>query len=285
MSDIMVSICCTAFNHEKYIAEAVESFLMQQIRFKVEILIHDDASTDSTADIIRHYERLHPEMIKPIYQSENQYSKGIKVGKFNRERSIGKYIALCEGDDYWVDPLKLQKQVDYLEAHPECTMCVHGAYKVDQYNNRLKRSVRPHRGDKDFYADEVIRGGGGLFPTNSIVYRQALGHNRPLFMQLSPVGDYPLAIYMALQGYIFYMDEMMSAYRVGASGSWTNRMIHDEKKATVYYTRMEQMMDELNNYTKGSYESSIAWVKRQIYLKKNFPQVTRLLKIIRNRIG
>lgn len=285
MSDIMVSICCTAFNHEKYIAKAIESFLMQQTPFNVEILIHDDASTDQTADIIRHYEQLHPEIIKPVYQSENQYSKGIRVGKFNRERAIGKYIALCEGDDYWIDPLKLQKQVNYLEEHPECNMCAHGAYKVNQDNAKLKRSIRPHKGNKNFNADEVIKGGGGLFSTNSIVYRNDIRYNRPLFMQISPVGDYPLAIYMALKGYVFYMDEMMSAYRVGISGSWTNSMIYDTKKATLYYTRMEQMMDELNNYTGGSYNSSIAWVKRQIYLKKNFPQVTRVLKIIRNRIG
>ena len=96
----MVSISCTTYNHEDYIADALESFLMQKIKFKYEILIHDDASTDRTAEIIKDYEKKYPEIIKPIYQTYNQYSKGIKVGKFNRERAKGKYIAICEGDDF-----------------------------------------------------------------------------------------------------------------------------------------------------------------------------------------
>ena len=108
MNDILVSICCITYNHEDYIADAIEGFLMQKTDFKYEVLIHDDASTDRTAEIIRKYERKFPNLIKPIYQTENQHSKGIKVGKYNIERALGKYIALCEGDDYWVDPCKLQ---------------------------------------------------------------------------------------------------------------------------------------------------------------------------------
>jgi glycosyltransferase involved in cell wall biosynthesis len=128
MNDILVSICCITYNHEKYIKDALDSFIMQKTNFNFEILIHDDASTDKTAEIIREYELRHPNLIKPIYQAENQYSKGVKVGKFNIERAQGKYIAVCEGDDYWIDPYKLQKQVDYMSANPECLMCVHASY-------------------------------------------------------------------------------------------------------------------------------------------------------------
>lgn len=116
----LVSICCITYNHEKYIRDAIESFLMQETNFPFEIIIHDDASTDKTADIIREYEKKYPELIKPIYQTENQYSKGVKINlEFNFPRAKGKYIALCEGDDYWTDPNKLQIQVAFLEENPD----------------------------------------------------------------------------------------------------------------------------------------------------------------------
>lgn len=120
MSKPLVSICCLAYNHEAYIKKCLDGFLMQKTDFKFEILIHDDASTDQTANIIRAYERDYPDIVKPIYQSENQYSKGIRVTpKYNISRAEGKYIAMCEGDDYWTDPSKLQKQVDFLESHDD----------------------------------------------------------------------------------------------------------------------------------------------------------------------
>ena len=100
--NITVSICCVTYNHEKYIEQALKSFLEQKVDFKYEILIHDDASTDKTADIIRKYEKLFPDIIKPIYQSVNQYSIGITnvTQRYNFPRAKGKYIAICEGDDY-----------------------------------------------------------------------------------------------------------------------------------------------------------------------------------------
>jgi glycosyltransferase involved in cell wall biosynthesis len=119
MTTPLVTINCITYNHESYIRETIEGFLMQQTSFGIEILIHDDASTDRTADIIREYEQKYPELIFPIYQTENQYSKGGKPHHFNGERARGKYLAYCEGDDYWTDPTKLQKQVDFLEAHPD----------------------------------------------------------------------------------------------------------------------------------------------------------------------
>ena len=121
--EIIVSICCATYNHQKYIRDAIEGFLMQKTTFPFEILIHDDASTDGTADIIREYEAKYPDIIKPIYQRENQYSKGIKISQvYQFPRAQGKYIALCEGDDYWIDPLKLQKQVDYMERNSRVSM-------------------------------------------------------------------------------------------------------------------------------------------------------------------
>jgi len=124
MSDIKVSICCLAYNHEPYIRQCLEGFVMQKCNFTFEVLIHDDASKDKTASIIREYEAKYPDIIKPIYQTVNQYSIGVSATKkHNFPRSKGKYIAICEGDDYWTDPLKLQKQVDFLEANQNFSIC------------------------------------------------------------------------------------------------------------------------------------------------------------------
>ena len=103
----MVSICCLTFNHEPYIRKALDSFLMQKTTFPFEIVIHDDASTDGTADIIREYQENYPDIVHSLCQEENQYSKGISniSGVFNFPRAQGKYIAMCEGDDYWSDPV------------------------------------------------------------------------------------------------------------------------------------------------------------------------------------
>jgi len=123
---MLVSICTITYNHAKFIRQALDGFLMQETNFPFEVLIHDDASTDGTADIIREYAEKYPDIIKPIFQKENQYSKGVQISlTYNFPRVKGKYVALCEGDDYWTDPRKLQTQVDFLEANPEFSMCFH----------------------------------------------------------------------------------------------------------------------------------------------------------------
>jgi len=127
----LVSISCITFNHEPYIRQCLDGFILQKATFDFEVLIYDDASIDNTANIIKEFELKYPNVIKPIYQNENQYSKGVNGInlKFNFPRVQGKYIALCEGDDYWTDPLKLQKQVDFLEANPDYSLCCH-RYKI-----------------------------------------------------------------------------------------------------------------------------------------------------------
>ncbi|MFK2238497.1 glycosyltransferase family 2 protein [Bacteroides fragilis] len=107
----LVSIFCITYNHSSYIRQCLDGFLIQKTNFPFEVLIHDDASTDDTAGIIKEYEAKYPDIIKPIYQVENQYSKGLDINiVYNLPRARGKYIAMCEGDDYWIDPLKLQNK-------------------------------------------------------------------------------------------------------------------------------------------------------------------------------
>ena len=145
----IVSICCLTYNHAPFIRKALDGILMQEPPADVsadelwyEVLIHDDASTDVTADIIREYVEKYPDKIFPIYEKENQYSKvgtsGIDL--FNYKRVRGKYIAYCEGDDYWTDPYKLQKQVDFMESHPEYSVCFHDFVVLDDQTGTMHES-------------------------------------------------------------------------------------------------------------------------------------------------
>lgn len=253
-NEIMVSIACATYNHESYIADAIESFLRQRTTFNIEILIHDDASTDSTPGIIREHERKYPGLIRPIYQTVNQYSKGVKVGLFNAERAVGKYVALCEGDDFWLDPLKLQKQVEYMEKCPECSLCVHAANIVTPDTKKRISIVRPSLRNKTFSIEETIEGGGGLFATNTILFPSVFIKDLPEFIKRAPIGDYPLAIYLALRGSVYYIDEIMSAYRHGVRGSWSDMEFSNIDKKNKHFDKIDVMLDEINQHTNYRYD-------------------------------
>ena len=203
--DTAVSIICNAYNHENYIRDALESFVMQKTNFKFEVLVHDDASTDKTADIIREYEKKYPDLIKPIYQTENQYSKGLGlVGKLQLGRAVGKYIAYCEGDDYWTDPVKLQKQYDAMEAHPEVDICAHCGMRVNAETKECIGYIKPSDKDCILTMEQVILGGGGYVVTNSLMYRRELIYNEPEFRKFLKL-DYTLQMYGALRGGMLYL--------------------------------------------------------------------------------
>lgn len=260
---VLVSIDCLTYNHENYIAEAIEGFLMQKTTFKFEILIHDDASTDRTAEIIRSYEDKFPDIIKAIYQKENQLSLGIEVDQINEKRAKGKYMAICEGDDYWVDPYKLQKQVDYMEANPDCSLCVHAGYRFSESKKTVVGRVRPARRNRVFSVEETIEGGGGLFPTNSMLYRKSLGETVPAKYFYAGIGDYPLTIHLADNGEVYYMDEPMSVYRVDVNGSWSDRIESNISKAAVQNEETAELLNIINSHTNFRYNETIERTKRK----------------------
>ncbi len=261
-SDIKVSISCTTYNHEDYIADAIDSFLMQKTNFDFEILIHDDASTDETPNIIREYAKKYPDIIKPIYQAENQYSKGVtRIGyRFNDLRAKGKYIALCEGDDYWKDPYKLQKQVDYMESHPECSMCFHAAEIVHADKKLTGRKVKNYNNSCICPIEDLIIGGGAFCATASFLYPKKLIEKLPEFFLEAHVGDYPLQMILASKGYAYYIDEIMSAYRTGVRGSWTNRKLLDgnvKQNMIINHKKNINILDEFNEYTNHKYSDPV----------------------------
>lgn len=212
----LVSISCITYNHEPYIVQALNGFLMQKTSFPFEILIHDDASTDRTADIIREYEKKFPNLIKPIYQKENQYSKGNRsiLASFVYPRAKGKYIAICEGDDYWIDENKLQMQVDFLENNPEYGMCY---TKSKQYNQSMQKFNKKSIG-ADFDGFEDLLKNGNRIPTLTTVYRKDLLDKYQKEIQPSNkgwlMGDYPMWLYFSHESKVKFVDKVTAVYRV-----------------------------------------------------------------------
>ena len=156
----LVSVSCMTYNHAPYIRQCLDPIIGQQTNFPFEIVIHDDASTDGTKEIIEEYATRYPGIIIPLFQKENQYSKGIRglPSRFNYPRCRGRYIAICEGDDYWTDPLQLQKQVDFLEAHDDYVMTYHDVDVVDENGDVVKTDTIPSRHKKDASKEDLILG-------------------------------------------------------------------------------------------------------------------------------
>lgn len=272
MEEIMVSICCLVYNHEKYLRDCLEGFINQKTNFKFEILIHDDASTDLSTKIIKKYEEKYPDIIKPIYQKENQYSKGVKISwKYQYPRARGKYIALCEGDDYWSDDRKLQKQFDVMEKNPDCVFSTHKVEKIYEDGTPMQEyiplkemnsgKIRQIDFIKFLFTQNI-----NTFQTSSYFFRneciKCFNNEIPEFIKIATVGDRPLMMYMASLGNIYYINESMSRYRVGSIGSWTLKLTKDDRQKK-YYENSIVYSDEYNKYTGYKYNEYILKRKKE----------------------
>ncbi|MEO6731336.1 MAG: glycosyltransferase [Ferruginibacter sp.] len=217
-SDPLVSICCVTYNHESFIKQCLDGFVMQQTNFLFEILVHEDASTDITAKILREYESKYPQLFRCVYQTENQFLKQNTLINILFPMARGKYIALCEGDDYWTDEYKLQKQVDFLEANEDYAICFHRVYELKE-EKELKLSNLNTSEKEETYTIENLAN-GNFIHTPSVVFRNGLIKEFPAWFFKSPVGDYPLSMLNAGQGKIKYLPEPMSVYRHSVGGIW-----------------------------------------------------------------
>ena len=265
--EIKVSIICNAYNHEKHIREALDSFIMQKTNFAYEILIHDDASTDGTADIIREYEKADPDIVKPIYQSVNQYSQKISpTVQHQIPRAQGKYLAFCEGDDYWTDPDKLQKQFDVMEKNPQIDMCAHAAQKIDANTGERKGIVSPIKTEGILKTEQVILGGGAYLATNSLFYRTEMYERKPEFMKVMHL-DYFLQIWGSLKGGIWFIPDNMSVYRINTAGGWTHRMKGANARKIAHRKRVMKALGILNKETRYKYFWQITYMNLIALLK------------------
>ncbi len=216
----LVSICCISYNQEKYIGQCLEGFLKQKTNFEFEILVFDDASNDSTQDIIKEYVSKQTN-IKTFLQTENQWSKG-KYGLLEllSAASTSKYIAICEGDDYWTDPLKLQKQVDFLETNPEFAMTFHKVKIYNEIEHKFEEDTINDLTKEDTNLQDLLR--GNYIRTVSAVIRNTsqLASLIDKIKTATP-GDWLLFIIIASTGKIKYMNQEMAVYRISYSGVWS----------------------------------------------------------------
>lgn len=239
--DIMVSVYLITYNHEIYIRQALDSILSQKTDFAYEVIVHDDASTDGTTEIVQEYARKYPEIIVPVIQKENQYSKKIDIYKtFIMHKIRGKYIAGLEGDDYWCDENKLQKQVDFLENHSEYSACVHNSTIFDCRTNSTKL-MNVYTDNRDIQLQDILENGNHSFHLSSILYRSKLDDSYPEFMEIPKglFGDLSLRLFLICSGKIRYFAKPMSVYRYFSVGSWTSNTQDVERRKKIYQAVIE----------------------------------------------
>ena len=267
----LVAIHCFVYNHEPYLRDCLEGFVMQQTNFPFVAIVHDDASTDGSAAIIREYEEKYLHIFKPIYETENQYSKC--DGSLDRimDEAINatgaKYVAMCEGDDYWTDPLKLQKQVDFMEANSEYSLCLtNSIVKFDD------REVLAINYIWDTYTIEDVLNtnalnvksrGDNVVPcahTSTIFYKKP-HEEYPHWMSRCFIGDEPLMIYLAHHGKVKFINEITSVYRAGVGVSSKN---FSQELDWMNRIKMYEVINEGLGY---QYKEVINTIIAQFYFK------------------
>lgn len=258
MERYILTVECLAFNHEKYIRKTLEGFVKQKTNYQYKVIVHDDASTDGTAGIIKEFADKYPDLIFPIFQKENQYSKGVDIFEnYIRPMLEGKYLASCEGDDYWTDENKLQLQIDYMEKHPECSLCVHNTELITEEGKETYQFINRCDFDRDYSVCDVIEAdGGGLFQTSSQISRMELNFGIPQAFRNSTALDYPYVVFLAMNGNVHYIARAMSAYRIGAEYSWTQSIRNNITKKREFLVERIEELKQMDMYAEGKYHDS-----------------------------
>lgn len=241
INEIVVSVCCLAYNHEAFIKDAIEGFLIQETDFPIEILIHDDASTDGTSEIIKYYQDTYPGKFIVVFQNVNQFSQGKNVLEPLFKIARGKYIAICEGDDYWTDPYKLQKQVDFMEQHLDCSICCHKvSFKFENDDN--KTLLFPDIvGDKVFDKSELNK--RFFIKTCSLLIQNIHMKELLSFLEGFKVKDTPMWYFFAEHGHIAYLDDIMAVYRVHGTSYWSS--LDDYQQLLISLDTYENILKRL----------------------------------------
>jgi glycosyltransferase involved in cell wall biosynthesis len=274
----LVSIVCTTFNHERYIEDAIRGFLLQKTNFPFEIIIHDDASTDNARSIIKHYADAYPALIKAVFQNTNQYRLGKKPIPLAVGYSKAPYVAVCEGDDFWLDETKLQHQLDEMQKHPACDLSFHAA-KVLHPGGELTPIADYSDQVSIIPAEEIISADGAFCPTASLVLKRKIFDSLPgWFYEKAPVGDYYLQVFGALSGGALYLPSAMAVYRSFASGSWSSSLYQKERNEIIAHSEKTMgCLSELDRFTDFKYSASINRAKSLqafsiaiLFLKKKY---------------
>jgi Glycosyltransferases involved in cell wall biogenesis len=264
-----VDVVVISFNHNDFIGECLDAILNQKVTFSIKVILSDDCSSDDSPQIIKDYVDKYPTKIQAFFQKENLGP--ISNFQFAINQCQGDYIAICEGDDYWTDPLKLQKQIDYLENHPDVIATFHNAAVVDHFGNKLY-SYCSYSSTHQVSDESVILIGGGLFPTASLVFRNIFKNSPLKGIDKYKSGDRALIYELLLNGKIVYLNELMSAYRVHDQGIFSSSISDKQKSLAIHYSNLELLADYAPRFGQN-YEIlfkkaiSIQW--KYILLKEN----------------
>lgn len=303
-----VWVNCFTYNHSAYICDAMDGFCIQQTNFPYVCTIVDDHSTDGEPDIIKYYLQKHFNLndskneetddyhlifaqhnhnpncfFAVLLLKYNHYKKKSKYVYLQRWENI-KYKAICEGDDFWTSPYKLQKQIDYLDTHPNHSLCFHANYQL--FKDGTKKVYSPYKKNMDECPmKDMILGGGGFMATNSMLYISKKGDRSswPAWTKNSQVGDCPLMLTLAERGKVGYICELMSCYRMASEGSWSQRILMNKEKYKEHIIRSNQLWEDFDKWTNYKYHKYIEIKKRKNllhYMIKSNPFLNKLVQFI-----
>ncbi len=261
----LVSIFMITYNHEKYISQALDSILMQVVNFDYEIVVGEDCSTDSTRKILLEYQTVHPDKLKLLLHKSNIGAISNQITTMNA--CIGKYIAILEGDDYWTDSHKLQKQVDFLEANPEYSLSFHNA-KIISANSERIYHASPIK--SCLKIEDLLSYYGNMIPTASIVFKTKYIQQYIDIIKNQYIGDWYVQIIFSQHGNFKYHDEVMSAYRMYNSGVWSKLdLIQKNIVFYTYYKHVYSYFKEKKTYQKliKPHLKKITWILLKSYIK------------------
>ncbi len=253
-SRIMATVIVIAYNHEKYIGTALDSIIKQKTDFDFEVIAHDDASTDNTANIIREYAEKYPEIIVPICERENRMQKG-ELAHVLYSDIRGKYFAILEGDDYWIDEEKLQKQVDFMEAHEDYSTCMHNVLRLN--NETGETSLQEFFAEDGTYSSEgqiEAALSSSFQPINSCLFRSIYMKSIPEFFFTEKVSDYIVRIHFANCGKSYAFKKPMSVYRISVHDSYMDKLRSDESFYNDYTLNTIKTLRLLDDFTERKYD-------------------------------
>ena len=248
MKNPLVSVICITYNHAPYLRQCLDGILMQQTSFPFEVVINDDCSTDGSTEIIREYVEKYPNIIVPVFHKENQYSKGPNVAvTYWMKEARGKYWAATETDDYWTDPLKLQKQVDYLEAHPDCVLCFTNADVIS--DSEEERNMYNHLEERDYSAIALYK--KWSIPTTTVMWRNILNYPIETFKDVY-FGDIFLFLNLATKGKVHCLNQKTGVYRRNEGGVSFQMSLSKAKRLIKQYLFMTQHFAEYSDLVEYS---------------------------------